>query len=221
VLSDRAPLISHESPEIIELSDSDDEVIVLSSPSPAPARQPASPPVKPRGSLRDVPIDIDALEPDIIDLTDDSPARRNVSLFEELPLSPEPSVPQTAPVPTLPPPFTVSQAGDVPQPAPVQLSPPLSGVSEEEPPPSSPEPEVMDMDVGKGNADPTPSRTHTPAQDDDPLGPVEQTFSPIARIQTPIRVARESTPLINLFSPKHPSQQTVSTPCNPEKWQRG
>jgi hypothetical protein len=187
-------MIPHEFSEIIELTDSDDDdVVLLPSPPPAPARQPVPSPVRQKRPLREEPIDVDALEKEIIDLTDDSPARTTIALFEELPLSTEPSIPQTVPV---------------------QASPPSSTVSEEEPPPSSPEPEAMEVDLGTGVVGLTPSGTPPPNQDDDPLGPLEQTFSPISRIQSPIRTPRETTTLINASSPQRPSQQVVTAHCS-------
>jgi hypothetical protein len=182
-------MIPDEFSDIIELTDSDDDdVVLLPSPPPAPAPQPVPPPIRQKRSLREDPIDVDALEKEVIDLTDDSPARTTVALFEELPLSAESSVSQMVPV---------------------QASPPSSAVSEEEPPPSSPEPEAMEVDLGTRVVGLTPSGTPSPNPDDDPLGPLEQTFSPISRIQSPIRTPRESTTLINALSPQRPSQQVV------------
>jgi hypothetical protein len=185
--------VPHGFSEIIELSDSDDDVVLLPSPPPAPARPPVASPARPKRPLREEPIDVDAQEKEIIDLTDDSPARTTIALFEELPLSTEPSAPQTLPI---------------------QASPPSSAVSEEEPPPSSPEPEAMEVDMDTGFAALTPNRTPPPNQDDDPLGPLEQTFSPISRIQSPIRIPRESTTLRHALSPQRPSQQAVKAHCS-------
>lgn len=183
-------MIPHELSEILELSDSDDDaVVILPAPPPAEARRPVPPPARPR----EEPIDVDAQAAEIIDLTDDSPARKNIALFGELPLSTDPSVPQTVPV---------------------QTSPPSSAVSEDELPPSSPEPEAMEVDVDTGIVGLTPGGTPPPNQDDDPLGPLEQTFSPISRIQSPIRTSRESMTLVDALPPQSPSQQAVKAHCS-------
>ena len=175
--------------DVIELSDSDedDEIAFVSGPIPtqSPNKPPAPPPLppslplsgaQPRGSLSHEPIDIDAIEPEIIDLTD-SPARETVALFDELPQSTEATVSRaenrlsTAPFNAV----GTDSTGDSPQ----------LPVADDEPPPSSPEMDAMEIDVDSGGWGIELDRTPERAQSEVLSEPLKQPRLSIVRTRSP------------------------------------
>jgi len=170
-------VVTYNLPEIIELSDSDDDDIEVRHEPPSatqPVLQPAFPLARPKGSMRDEPIDIDALETEVIDLTD-SPEAGTVALFEELPLSKDSSMQQVAFAHSLP----------------------LLDISEEEPAPNSPEPKAMEVEADSTSFElplgPSPSHN----QGHDRLDTPKQTLSPVPGNQVHILASRESAILVS------------------------
>lgn len=173
--------------EIIELSDSDDDEIEIISHRTTQAQPKIPPAVRPTGSLPQETIDIDAIEPEFIDLTTDSPARKTRELLDELPLSIEPNISQTK--------FAASSPllQDNPTPEPVRTSPPLN----EEIPSSSPEPEEMELDIDYGETGIDLGENLSQTGNSNHFGSVQGMPSPQVRLQTLI-----------------PSQEVVISPAS-------